>query len=85
MPQDHRYGASASHGAFVYFPAKAGTHLPTPEGWKAESLGANKIEFLAIHEAVKDYIVFMSGTVIWFFTRFGQVEYVHNTPWVKKH
>jgi len=29
--------ASASRGVSVYFPAEAGTHLPTPEGWKAES------------------------------------------------
>jgi len=34
---EHGHGDSASRGVHAYFPAETDTHLPTPEGWKAES------------------------------------------------
>jgi len=38
QPKLHDHGrVIASQGMSVYFPAEAGTHLPTPEEWKAES------------------------------------------------
>jgi len=34
--RDHRQWAGALRGMSVYFPTEAGSHLLTPEGWKAE-------------------------------------------------
>jgi len=54
--------ANGMNHTCLAFPAEAGTHLPTPEGWKAELVSASRFIWDSLITVVLNYAVFIASS-----------------------